>query len=106
LGKPCTITPEEDIKVKKVNIEQPIIIIPIPSPTCNEKWSYLNHGSDWECSCKEGKIQSPINIPKINEVVKTDNRALFKFQPLEGDDLKILLQDYKLTINVITTFLH
>jgi carbonic anhydrase len=40
-----------------------LIIIPVASKNCNEKWDYSNKGSDWECTCKEGISQSPIDLP-------------------------------------------
>lgn len=30
------------------------MIIPIPSPYCNEKWNYNEGGKDWNCKCAEG----------------------------------------------------
>ena len=45
-------------------VKQPILIIPIPSPYCNERWNYQSHGSNWECKCSEGQNQSPIDLPK------------------------------------------
>ena len=53
------------VKVRK-NLKQ-MIIIPTPSPHCNENWNYLKHGEDWECQCKEGQEQSPIDLPIIEK---------------------------------------
>lgn len=36
-------------------IVQPIILIPLPSPKCNDNWDYKLKGSDWNCECSEGK---------------------------------------------------
>ena len=35
-------------------IDQPIILIPMPSPKCNENWNYGKKGADWNCECSEG----------------------------------------------------
>ena len=35
-------------------VTQPYILIPMAREQCNENWHYRNHGSDWECLCKEG----------------------------------------------------
>jgi len=35
-------------------IIQPVLLIPTPSKTCNEKWSFQNNGKDWDCTCKDG----------------------------------------------------
>lgn len=63
-------------------ITQPIIMIPMPSKDCNDKWSYKNNGSDWECECEEGKEQSPINIPNLNssDVVRSPVKPVFFYE--------------------------
>lgn len=48
--------------VNETRVTQPIIMIPLPSEECNANWNFLKQGEDWECECKEGKEQSPINI--------------------------------------------
>jgi hypothetical protein len=35
-------------------VTQPIILIPLASPKCNENWDYNSKGSDWNCECSEG----------------------------------------------------
>lgn len=89
---------------KKQIINQPMIIIPIPSPMCNEKWNYETHGNDWECKCKEGRSQSPIDLPAKESAVKISNQAMFSFHNVSknenGESLKIVLDDYKLMIIV------
>ncbi len=44
-------------KFKERTIVQPVMLIPLPSKKCNEKWTYLKHGRDWECKCIEGKFK-------------------------------------------------
>ncbi len=64
---------------KTIEIINPIIIIPRPSPYCNEKWNYKNFGDDWECDCKEGKEQSPIDLSKIEDMIKTNIFPIFRY---------------------------
>jgi len=55
---------EEDPVVEiKETVNQPIILIPLPSPFCNYKFNYKENGDDWNCKCEEGYMQSPIAIP-------------------------------------------
>ena len=66
-------------KVIEKTVNQPIIIIPLPSPQCNDHWNYFKHGSDWECTCKEGKQQSPIDLPYKEGAVHTTVKPFFNF---------------------------
>jgi len=107
MGVECKIPIDElnNKPVRKVIVEQPMIIIPIPSPTCNEKWNYNEHGNDWDCKCKEGKSQSPIDLPVKNEAIIIKNRAaLFEFRTVNKDEekgmLNIVLEEFKLIIHV------
>jgi len=45
---------DEAIVIEK-KVMQPIILIPIASPMCNENFNYEQNGRDWVCDCKEGK---------------------------------------------------
>ena len=40
--------------VQKVEnfIKQPIILVPLPSPICNQRWDYKLNGDNWDCLCK------------------------------------------------------
>ena len=42
------------LKYREKVIIQPLMLIPTPSKTCNDKWNYHENGRDWECKCKEG----------------------------------------------------
>lgn len=69
---------------------QPIIIIPIPSPKCNENWDYSEHGRNWECTCSEGHEQSPIDLPNIIEAIESPLKPLFSYKEvskLADDDV-------------------
>ena len=104
IGQDCNVAELQNQQVQKVTVEQPLIVIPIPSPMCNEKWEYSSHGDDWQCKCVEGHSQSPINLPNKKEAIKTKNDALFSFrtvQPLDGGNaLRMVLEDHKLIIYV------
>lgn len=68
----------------KEEIVQNTILIPIPSKTCNEDWNYENKGEDWECLCKDGSIQSPIDLPKESEAILSPVAPLFKFDEVNA----------------------
>lgn len=92
-----------DLTQPQVTVKQPVIIIPTPSRFCNEKWNYQQNGRDWECTCKEGKIQSPIDLPAIEKPQEVLNaeRTLFEFNKIETEnnkELKFVFEDYKITI--------
>jgi len=38
-------------------IIQPLMLIPRPSRSCNERWNYAQNGRDWECKCADGNIK-------------------------------------------------
>jgi len=64
-------------------VVQPIIIIPTASHTCNVGWSYANKGDDWECLCKEGLEQSPIDLPPSNAGIETDALPVFEYNNVQ-----------------------
>jgi carbonic anhydrase len=57
----------------------PIILIPLPSKPCNDGWDYTQKGSDWECICKEGKEQSPIDLPTSSTAIPSPVSPLFQY---------------------------
>lgn len=69
------------IEVKKEH--KNVIIIPMASKDCNEKWNYVNHGADWECTCKEGISQSPINLPKKQDATPTSLAPMFTYERVD-----------------------
>lgn len=69
------------IEIKKVI--QPYVIVPIPSRKCNEDWDYQKQGDDWECDCKEGREQSPIDLPEKHVAINTSDVPNFKYHPVE-----------------------
>lgn len=57
-----------------------IIIIPTASKNCNEGWNYMNKGSDWECTCKDGIMQSPIDLPTKPLASPTTLMPMFTYE--------------------------
>ena len=64
-------------------IIQPTILIPLASRTCNDNWDFKLNGVDWECECKEGKEQSPINLPPVNKAIGTSVKPLFQYNEID-----------------------
>lgn len=85
----CMKDGDGDTKVitKTTEITQPIVIVPTPSPHCNEKWNYQKFGDDWECDCKEGSEQSPIDLPKVDTTIQTDVSPLFRYNKVKAKDV-------------------
>lgn len=91
--------PNPPIKTVEIIVKQPEIIIPIPSPFCNEKWDYKKQGSDWQCECNEGKRQSPINLPKTYEAVRFFNKTLFDFYTVSKEkNISAIFEDYMIKL--------
>jgi hypothetical protein len=76
LGKPCEPSGgaggagggnrnKVQIIEEKQIVKKPVILIPLPSRSCNENWNYDAKGNDWECKCAEGHEQSPLDLPPI-----------------------------------------
>jgi carbonic anhydrase len=61
---------------------QPIIIFPTTSQLCNEVWNYKNNGKDWNCVCKEGLEQSPIDLPVISSSIDSPIKPIFNYSIL------------------------
>jgi carbonic anhydrase len=82
------IYPEGDIIETKTIINQTIIdatiVIPLPSKECNDKWNYGNHGDDWECLCKTGNSQSPIDLPDLDKVIQSPIVPFFQFEEVSA----------------------
>lgn len=73
--------------IKKNDVPPPIIkkefkqviIIPKASKNCNEGWNYMNKGNDWECTCKDGITQSPIDLPEKVQATPTTLTPMFTY---------------------------
>jgi len=57
-----------------------VIIIPTASRNCNEGWNYTNKGGDWECTCKDGIMQSPIDLPEKSAAVPSTLSPMFNYE--------------------------
>lgn len=98
------VSKEPIIMEKKV--KQPIILIPLPTRNCNEKWNFDKKGEDWECDCKEGMRQSPIDIPTLSsgDIHKSPVKPIFKYDTVEvsadvnREATKIIYEDGMLKI--------
>lgn len=64
----------------EVQTYQPVIVVPIPAKECNANWNYDLHGNDFECICKEGIEQSPIDIPEISNIIESPVTPYFEFR--------------------------
>ncbi len=73
------------VEVIEKKITQPIIIIPLPSKYCNEDWNYQKAGDDWECDCKEGKEQSPIDLPPRERAIDSPVKPFFQYDRIEPE---------------------
>lgn len=69
---------------KEKTIKKPIIMVPLASPTCNENWDYQRSGDDWECDCKEGVEQSPIDLPTVMQAIESPIRPIFSYNDIEA----------------------
>jgi carbonic anhydrase len=64
--------------VEDQNVTDPVILIPLPSKTCNDNWNYDTQGKDWNCDCAEGKLQAPIDID-ANKVTRSPVKPVFRY---------------------------
>lgn len=100
------VDPKTNVVEKVVNITQPIIIIPLPSRQCNEKWNYQKDGDDWECDCAEGKEQAPIDLPPIKDAIDTSVRPLFQYERLEKGKVHSTFDGNNYSINLHSCFFY
>ena len=85
IGRPCGEKSNNPLIIEEKRIvKQPILLIPLPSPYCNENWNYTAHGTDWNCKCSEGFMQSPINVERrcVSEMNITTS---FSFSKVNSD---------------------
>jgi carbonic anhydrase len=75
---------DAEITILNKKVTQPIILIPLPSRTCNDNWDYSKNGDDWECTCKEGTEQSPIDLPTPDKAIKSPVKPLFQYDEIQA----------------------
>lgn len=63
---------------------QPFVMVPMASRNCNDGWSYINSGKDWECVCTEGKQQSPIDLPQNKDVIQSPVAPVFQYEEVSA----------------------
>lgn len=88
---PNIVYPQPD--PNPINIIQEIII-PLPTRSCNDIWDYQQNGRNWECKCRDGIQQSPIDLPYIQySRIKEISTLEFDLSPFKQIDSK---SDYDL----------
>ena len=75
---------EDNITYIDKKVIQPIILIPQASPFCNANWNYDFEGENWECDCKEGLEQSPINLPKKSQAIASPVKPVFSYEEVKA----------------------
>lgn len=80
----CDFNGKVNVQIIEKRIKEPIIIIPLPSKHCNEGWSYQVFGDDWECDCKEGIEQSPIDLPEPTDSIDSPLKPLFAYNEVSA----------------------
>lgn len=79
------------------------IILPLPTRNCNDIWDYQQNGKNWECKCKDGIQQSPIDLPFIEySRIKEISSLEFDLSPFKQIESKseydLIETDYHPTI--------
>jgi len=67
--------------------------MPTESGRCNDGWDYTAHGLDWECTCIEGRQQSPINLPTQFAAREVETEAMFIFNHVSSEDMQFVWKD-------------
>ena len=75
------------VVVQTTEILSNIVIIPTPSKHCNENWNYQKLTEDWDCDCKEGREQSPIDLPKIPDAIESTIKPMMEYAPVKESGL-------------------
>jgi len=67
-----------------------MIVIPMPAMDCKTDWDYNLHGANWQCRCKEGFEQSPIDLParSCSEIIAEN--AEFEYNFVSKKDLEFI----------------
>ena len=82
IAAPANVTKPTIITVERSTI-QPIIMIPLPSPECNEHWDYQSEGDDWNCECSEGHEQSPIDLPAPKDAIPSPAKPIIEYDEID-----------------------
>jgi carbonic anhydrase len=79
--------PPPKVVEKTVEITQPIILVPLEQRFCNDNWNYQKFSSDWECDCKEGSEQSPIDLPVVESAIESEVKPQFEYSRIKNNGL-------------------
>ncbi len=83
-------------------LEQPIYMLPLPSPICHIDFNFNFHGDDWIlCNCKE-PLQSPIDLPDVSCLESMKQTAKFEYPSVSKQDIKIVYENNILRIKPTT----
>lgn len=99
MGRPCEGQNQAGplvINEKRI-VKEPMILIPLPSPVCNEDWNYGSKGTNWNCKCSEGFEQSPINVEK-RCVSNINETASFSWSKVKTSKLAAYYEDNMMKI--------
>ncbi len=98
MGTPCLENAPITIVEEIQNVEQPMMIINIPSEYCNTGWGYTNQGQDWECKCTDGLLQSPIDLPKTKHTTPVQDAAIFDYYTQKAEQTTMVWEEGKIKI--------
>ena len=73
---------------KTIEITQAYVIVPTESPMCNEGWNYNKFGADWECDCKDGHQQSPIDLPRVDAAIESGIKPQMEYATVDNVSLE------------------
>ena len=77
---------------EKTIVEQPIYMLPLPSPVCHVDFDYNAHGDDWKgCNCQETN-QSPIDLPDPKCMDKIKRTPKFQYNHVSKDEIFMIYQ--------------
>jgi len=99
--KPKALPKIKQVKVIKRKIKQPYIVIPTPQRMCNYGWNYGNKGADWECLCKEGAEQSPIDLPDKSKAIISPVKPVLTYDVFNDTENKIKIQHEQNTLRIL-----
>jgi len=77
-----------DIPTVVKKVFQPVIMLPVASPMCNENYNYDAHGTNWECDCHDGKEQAPIDLPLPEKSTLSPVKPMFQYYDVDFQQVK------------------
>lgn len=94
LDRNCCDIPrvESNTAIMPDNLKNQVSALRIIPFECNRSWDYSKQGSDWNCICKEGKRQSPININRLKSRL-SNIKPIFDYRIISADDGELFNND-------------